>query len=507
MLQVRFLLFSVTLLLTNIAEATYRTIKHPHNSNYEIRVKEHADGVLCNGGGKHFTGWADIGDRHLFYWYHPARHVPAKDAPLLVWLDGGPGASSTIGMLMLHGPCLLDMKNQTTRFNPDSWTEFFNVIYLDQPAGTGFSYVEESENPEAYPRRSEESALDFIVALELFRVGFEGLEHAPLYVAGESWAGQYVPTYGAAILDYNTRVSARERIPLVSVIIGNGWVSPAAQFPALYDISCFEYNGIPPVLNETECAKMAPIAARCEYLANACATFPDDIVCSAVGDYCEPTLKAAVGRLEKGHPWDRTLVCNAPTPDACYPELKGITELFAVPEVLDQLEAVQQTQGKAVPFEVVSSIIEERYSKSGGDALTSVPALTRLIDDADINVLIYVGTQDWIVNPVGVRRCLDEMRFEDYLHFRNQGREELAWKTKEGRSAGTVKKIDGLWHVELAGAGHMAPYNQPHSSLKLMEAWLVEVESRKLESGASLGNSRESEGDMRTQRYLSRVDL
>ena len=355
----------------------------------------------------------------------------------------------------MHGPCLLNLKTNTTKFNPDAWTEFFNVIYLDQPAGTGFSYVDDAENPDAYPKRIEESASDFILALDLFRVAFNDLDQAPLYVAGESYAGQYVPLYGAAILDYNTHAPAKHRIPLVSVIIGNGWVSPAAQFSALYDISCFEHDSIPPILNQTECAKMSPIAARCEYLAGACATFPDDIICSAVADYCEPTLKAAVVGLKRGHGWDRTLACKAPTQDACYPELKGITEIFAVPQVLDDLEAGPQTQEKAVPFEIISSIIEERYSKSGGNALTSVPALTTLINDASVDVLIFVGTNDWIVNPVGVRRYLDAMRFKGYLDFRNQGRLPLPWKTKEGKSAGTVRKIDGLWHVELAGAGHM----------------------------------------------------
>ena len=381
--------------------------------------------------------------------------MPAKVAPLLVWLDGGPGASSMIGMLMINGPCLLNLKTNTTAFNPYAWTESFNVIYLDQPAGTGFSYVDDSKSPDAYPKRSEESATDFIVALELFRVAFEDLEHAPLYVTGESYAGQYVPVYGAAILDHNTRVSPKHRIPLVSVIIGNGWVSPAAQFSSLYDISCFEHDSIAPILNQTECVRMAPIAARCEYLADACAAFPDEIVCGAVGDYCEPTLKAAITGLKVGHPWDRTFACTAPRPDACYPELKGITELFAMSQVLDQLEAGTQTQGKAVPFQIISSIIEERYSKSGGNALTSVPSLTRLINDANVNVLIFVGMNDWIVNPVGVRRYLDEMRFEGHLEFRNQVRLPLPWKTKDGKSAGTVKKFDALWHVELAEAGHM----------------------------------------------------
>jgi cathepsin A (carboxypeptidase C) len=72
MLQARFLFSALLLLLAKSTVARYRTIKHPHNSSYAIRVKEHADGVLCNGGGKHFTGWADVGDRHLFYCSYPA---------------------------------------------------------------------------------------------------------------------------------------------------------------------------------------------------------------------------------------------------------------------------------------------------------------------------------------------------------------------------------------------------------------------------------------------------
>jgi cathepsin A (carboxypeptidase C) len=321
-----------------------------------------------------------------------------------------------IGMLMLHGPCLLDPQTNTTRLNPESWTESFNVIYLDQPAGTGFSYVDDSDNPEAYPEQNEDSASDFVAAVELFRLAFKDLGNAPLYVAGESYAGQYVPIYGAAILNHNARVSARYRIPLVSIIIGNGWVSPKEQFPALYDISCSEHHSIPPILNESECAKMAPIAARCEILAEACATFPDDIICGAIGQYCEPALKAPVVASDHS-PWDRTLVCKGPRKDLCYPGLKAITDFFAIPEILEILEVESQTQGKAIPFEIVSSIIEKRYSKTGDMAVSSVPALTRLIEDDNIHVLIYVGTNDWIVNLLGVRRYLDEIGLRSILNL------------------------------------------------------------------------------------------
>ena len=48
-------------------EAGYKTVSSKYNESHAIRIKEHADGKVCNGGGKHYTGWADVGARHLFY--------------------------------------------------------------------------------------------------------------------------------------------------------------------------------------------------------------------------------------------------------------------------------------------------------------------------------------------------------------------------------------------------------------------------------------------------------
>jgi cathepsin A (carboxypeptidase C) len=261
-----------------------------------------------------------------------------------------------------------------------------------------------------------------------------------------------VNTCGAATLDHNARLQARYHIPLVSIIIGNGLVSPSAQFPALYDTSCSEYDSIPPLLNETECAKMAPIAAQCELLADACAAFPDDIICGPVGEYCEPALKGLLSG-DGHHPLNLTLDYEAPTSDAYYPTLKGITDSFAVPQILKHLDINKQTEGKAIPFNMVSGIIGDKYSKTGGTARTSIiPALTKLINDPSVEVRIYVGINDWIANTVGVRRYLDNMRLEGYLESKNEARLLFPWKTKEGKSGGMIKRFDGLWHVSQHGS-------------------------------------------------------
>lgn len=60
-------LWVCVLLIAARVEAVYTTVQSKYNKSNGIRIKEHADGDICNGGGKHLTGWADIGARHLFY--------------------------------------------------------------------------------------------------------------------------------------------------------------------------------------------------------------------------------------------------------------------------------------------------------------------------------------------------------------------------------------------------------------------------------------------------------
>lgn len=77
----------------------------------------------------------------LFFWYFEARHNP-EHAPTAIYLAGGPGQTSMYGVAWDGGPCYVLPDSNSTEENQWSWNEHANMLYLDQPVGTGYSYNE-----------------------------------------------------------------------------------------------------------------------------------------------------------------------------------------------------------------------------------------------------------------------------------------------------------------------------------------------------------------------------
>jgi cathepsin A (carboxypeptidase C) len=119
----------------------------PHHS---LRLKRQ-NSTLCNTPVDQYTGWLDVGHKHLFFWYFAAENTASASAssaapsPLTLWLTSGPDGSSMLGMLQELGPCLINEHGNGTVYNPYGWNKDTPLVFVDQPAGVGFSYVDEGE--------------------------------------------------------------------------------------------------------------------------------------------------------------------------------------------------------------------------------------------------------------------------------------------------------------------------------------------------------------------------
>lgn len=134
-------------------------------------------------------------DSNLFFWFFPSTN-PVAEKEILIWLNGGPSCSSFEGLLQENGPFLWQYGTLKPVKNPWSWHTLTNVVWIEQPVGTGFSIGKPTITSE------EELAVQFLGWWKNFVDTFS-LQGYKIYIAGESYAGYYCPYIASAMLDTN----------------------------------------------------------------------------------------------------------------------------------------------------------------------------------------------------------------------------------------------------------------------------------------------------------------
>lgn len=124
--------------------------------------------------------------QNYFYWFFESRSAPSTD-PLVLWMTGGPGCSSEVALFGENGPCSVNKEGTDTVTNPYSWNTAANILYIDQPTGTGFSYGTGLDSNEV---QVSEDMYDF---LQQFLQGHPQYAKLPFFAFGESYAGHYIP--------------------------------------------------------------------------------------------------------------------------------------------------------------------------------------------------------------------------------------------------------------------------------------------------------------------------
>ena len=172
----------------------FRIIQNKHSPGHSVRIRQQNDSI-CAAGSPQYTGWLDIGPQHLFFWYFESQNDPVND-PLTLWMTGGPGSSSMLGLFQEIGPCLVNEHGNGTVHNPYAWNRNSSLLFVDQPGDVGFSYIDEGTE---LPNDSHLAAVDMHRFLQLFISDvFPDKLNSAVHISGESYAVSiyyYPPAY------------------------------------------------------------------------------------------------------------------------------------------------------------------------------------------------------------------------------------------------------------------------------------------------------------------------
>ncbi|KAJ3675681.1 hypothetical protein LUZ60_004723 [Juncus effusus] len=157
---------------------------------------------------KHYAGYITIGSelqkRHIYYYFAISERNPSQD-PVTFWINGGPGCSALSALVHLAGPFKIESnsiraKHPRVKQNPFSWTKINNVLFVDAPVGTGYSYAEGEEDILSNDSNTVSDLYDF---LKKWYSEFPEFLSNPLYLAGCSYSGVHVPLLAQEIVNSN----------------------------------------------------------------------------------------------------------------------------------------------------------------------------------------------------------------------------------------------------------------------------------------------------------------
>ena len=432
-------------------------------------------GINYNTTFRHYSGYLTVGKgRYMHYWFVESQSKPEKD-PLILWLTGGPGCSSLIGLLSENGPFRVVNDGKTIVENPHSWNTLANVLYLESPVGVGFSYDTNSNEIS-----DESTADDNYSALQRFFEKFPQFSNNSFYITGESYAGIYIPMLAHKIFQDNSTIN------LKGVAIGNGALDhniyPNTRVHMAYThglIDTIEYNNL--VENCCKCsvkgAQVCDFENRNSKVCNAAERLRSNIVrnginayniytdCKSLQYYSEDShyhfsLKTHLGfssREINAHVHS-AIAQTAPTQSTntdCV-DYGGYKNYLNTPEVRKALHIPQQLN---TTWDQCSTNVEKRYKKQYPSMKSQV---LDIIEKYKIGTfIVYNGDIDIVCDFLGDQQFVDELGLKLIQKYKK-------W-TVGGRTAGFVKRFEGISFMTVRNAGHMVPTDQPESALAIIK--------------------------------------
>jgi len=423
--------------------------------NYNLRTKKVDPSKLKVDDVKQYSGYLDDEeeDKHLFYWFFESRNDPKND-PVVLWLNGGPGCSSLTGLFLELGPSGIT-KKLDLEHNPASWNNNASVIFLDQPVNVGYSYSGSSVS------NTVAAGKDVYALLTLFFHQYPEYAEQDFHIAGESYAGHYIPVFTSEILAHKDR-----NINLKSVLIGNGLSDPYTQYAYYRPMACGE-GGQKSVLSESECQGMDDALPRCQSLIERCYDSGSAWSCVPATIYCNNAMMGPYQRSGR-NVYDIRGPCEDSS-NLCYPAMGWISEYLNQQDVRDAVGAEVDSYDSC-NFDI------NRNFMFAGDWMQPYHQLIPGILE-QLPVLIYAGDVDFICNWLGNEAWTNQLEWPGHKDFAKAELKDLnlassTEKSSNDEAYGKVKTSGNLTFMRIFEAGHMVPMDQPDASIDFFNRWL-----------------------------------
>jgi vitellogenic carboxypeptidase-like protein len=137
------------------------------------------------------------------------------------------------GLFTENGPFIVSADGRTISENKYTWNKKYNIMYIDNPVGVGFSFT---DSPSGYSVSTERDVADNMwTFLQQFYVIFPEFKSTPLFISGESYGGKYTPAIAYRIHE-NNKKHPQIHVPLKGLSIGDGAMDPITQMTGYSDL-------------------------------------------------------------------------------------------------------------------------------------------------------------------------------------------------------------------------------------------------------------------------------
>ena len=479
---------------------TNQTIIKVAGGNITVRYKE----THFVNDTKSFAGYVDLSEKsHMFFWFYEAEEDPAQ-APLTMWQNGGPGSTSMYGLFTEIGPFSIQ-PNGTIQKNPYAWNQRSNMLFVDQPESTGFSYttlVNGTINGTTNEISITNSSLatgtfsnpndpvtgdSYTAADTMWRFMQAWLEAFPQYQStdlnlfSESYGGHYTPANAWYFMEQNKRIAngtiSGINLPLKTVGIGNGAIEKRIQqayFVAFSVNNTYEIIAYNETVFTHGMQSYFGLNGCLEQMLHCQNPSAEDknvtAICAAADLFCSENVEYLYYDFSGRSSLDIRHAESDPIPD-----------VTSFKNFLNQ-ESVQIAIGVPINFTAASAVVDHAFKASADAPRGTFKQNLEYILDNGVQLVLYFGDADYVCNWMGGEAVSLAMNYNDQDNFRQALYDNF---TVNGTSYGQVRQAGNFSFVRVYEAGHLMPYYQPEAALSLFNRAIFKQD---LASGTSPTN-------------------